>query len=248
MAQAQPVTVPGGGRGRPVLHPPLTRPALAWAAGAAGLLAYNWWVLVLFRPGLMRSPNELFSNLEVSGQVSATAMQHADLVAGLLLLGAFLAAGARSIQGGRTEWLAMMAFATAGALGGMFPEICGDEVSAACRDKEFSFQLPLQQYVHLAAGICEFGGITIALILAFRRTRGGQQASARVYRALIMGAVAAYPLLGLAYLLDRLGGVMEVIFFVGFTVMVVTQLSERTHSLRHMRTQPVPASPGAEAT
>lgn len=59
MAQAQPVRVPGGGRGRPVPHQRLTRPALAWAAGSAGLLTYNWWVLVPFRPGLMRSPNEL---------------------------------------------------------------------------------------------------------------------------------------------------------------------------------------------
>jgi hypothetical protein len=238
MAQAQPVTGPGGGRGRPVPHHLVIRPALAWTAAAAGLLTYNWWVLVLFRPGLMRSPNELFSNLEVSGQLSATAMQHADLASGLLLLGAFLAVGARSIQGGRREWLAMTVFAAAGALGGMFPEMCGDQISMACRDMEFSFELPAQQYVHLAAGICEFGSITIALIFAVRRTRGARAASARVYRALITGAVAGYPLLGLAYLLNRLGGVLEVVFFIGFTIMVMTQLHERTHSLRHCGRDP----------
>ena len=44
----------------------------------------------------MTSPDELFSNLEVSGQPYATAMQHADLVAGILLAAAFLAAGWRS--------------------------------------------------------------------------------------------------------------------------------------------------------
>ena len=204
------------------------RPAVAWTAGIAGLAAYNWWVLVLFRPGLMRSPSELFSNLEVSGQSFATVLQHADVVAGLLLLTAFLAAGAASITGGRPEWLAMMAFAATGAIGGIFPEICGDEVSVACRSKELHFQLPLQQYVHLAAGICEFGAITIALLLAFWRTRGGQPASARIYRALIVGAAVAYPLICLSYLLNRFGGVVEVAFFVGFTVMVTTQLWERT--------------------
>lgn len=224
MVHAQPAAAP---------HRLLVRPAVAWAAGIAGLLTYNWWVLVLVRPGLMRSPSELFSNLEVSGQVYATAMQHADVVSGLLLLVAFLAAGAGSIPGGQREWLAMMAFATAGALGGIFPETCGDEISAACRRMELRFQLPLQQYVHLAAGICEFGAITIALMLAFWRTRGGQTVSARVYRALIAGAVVAYPLIGLAYLLNRLGGVMEVVFFVGFTVMVATQLYERSPRTAH---------------
>ena len=204
MAGAQPAATAG----RAHSHRLLTRPAVVWAAGVAGLLAYNWWVLVPFRPGLMRSPNELFSNLEVSGQLSATAMQHADVAAGLLLMGAFLVAGARSIPGGHREWLAMMVFAAAGTLGGMFPETCGDEISAACWNRELNFQLPLQQYVHLAAGICEFGGITVALMFAFLRTQGAQTASARVYRTLITGAVAAYPLIGLAYLLNRLGGVM----------------------------------------
>ena len=37
-----------------------------------GLLAYNWWVLVPFKPGLLRSPDEFFSNLEVTGQPYAT--------------------------------------------------------------------------------------------------------------------------------------------------------------------------------
>jgi hypothetical protein len=46
-----------------------------------------------------------------------------------------------------------------------------------------------------------------------------------------MGAVIAYPLLGLAYLVSRLGGVIEGVFFIGFTVMVVVQLAERTAGL-----------------
>src|SRR5450759_5058613 len=173
------------------------RLAVAWLLGIAGLLAYNWWVLVPLRPGLMRSPDELFSNLEVTGQPFATAMQHADLLSGLLLLGAFLAAGSRSIPAGRREWLAMMVFAAAGALGGLFPEACADGTSALCRSREWSFQLPLSQYLHMAAGIFEFSGITIALLLAVRRTRGGQAPAARVYRNLARAAVVGYPLLGL---------------------------------------------------
>lgn len=213
----------------------LTRPAVAWILGIAGLLAYNWWVLVPFKPGLMRSPNELFSNLEVSGQPYAAAMQHADLASGLLLLGAFLVVASSSLPHARREWLAMMAFAAAGALGGLLPEICADGINAVCRNREWTLQLPLDQYLHIAAGIVEFGGITAALLFAFRRTRNEQTPVARAYRNLARAAAVAYPLLGSAYLLNRLGGVMEAVFFAGFTVMVLTQLVERTTALRRHR-------------
>jgi hypothetical protein len=208
------------------------RRTAAWAFGLAGLLAYNWWVLVPLKPGLLASPNELFSDLEVTGQPFATAMQHADLVSGLLLAAAFLAAGSASVRGGRREWLAMMVFAAAGALGGVFPEMCADGVSAVCRSRELRFQLPAEQYLHIVAGILEFGAITAALLYARHRTRGDKTRYARVYRDLGRTALVAYPMLGLAYLLNRLGSVMEVVFFVGFTVIVVTQLHERTDALR----------------
>jgi len=177
----------------------------------------------------MRSPNELFSDLEVTGQPFAAAMQHADLLSGLLLLGAFLAVGSRSIPDGRRDWLAMMVFAGAGSLGGVFPQVCADGINAVCRNREWSFRLPLQQYLHIVAGILEFGGITVALLFAFRRTRNQETRSAKVYRHLARAAFVAYPILGLAYLLNRLGGLVEPVFFVGFTVMVLTQLVERTH-------------------
>jgi len=241
MAGVQPAATAGSGW--LASHHVLTRPGVAWAAGTAGLLVYNWWVLVPLRPGLWRSPNELFSNLEVSGRPFATAMQHADVISGLLLLAAFLAVGAASIRGAQREWLAMLVFAAAGALGGLLPETCADQVSVACRDRELSLQLPLQQYVHAAAGICEFAAITVALVFAFQRTRGARTGSARVYRALITGAVVAYPLLGLAYLVNRLGGVMEVVFFMGFTVMVLTQLAERTAACHHRASQGQRARP-----
>jgi hypothetical protein len=204
------------------------RRAAAWTFGIAGLLAYNWWVLVPLRPGLMRSPSELFSNLEVTGQPFATGMQHADLLAGLLLAGAFLATGSRSIPGGRRDWLGMTVFAASVALGGLCPETCADEISARCRALEWSFQLPWQQYVHIVAGIAEFGAITAALLIAFHRTRGEQGITARVYRDVVIAAAVAYPLLGAAYLLNRLGGVIEAVFFTGFTVIVLAELSERS--------------------
>lgn len=210
----------------------LARPKVAWTLGIAGLLAYNWWILVPLRPGLMHSPNELFSNLEVSGQPLATAMQHADLLSGLLLLGAFLVVGSRSIPDARRESLAMMAFAATAALGGIFPEMCADETNAVCRKMEWTFRLPLDQYLHIVAGIVEFGGITAALLFAFQRTRGEQTHSATVYRILTRGAFGAYAFLGLAYVLDRLGGIVEAIFFLAFTIMVLVQLFERIDSLR----------------
>jgi Protein of unknown function (DUF998) len=213
------------------------RIAVGWALAVAGLIAYNWWVLVPLRPGLMSSPNELFSNLEVTGQPYATAMQHADLLSGVLLLIAFAVIGYRASVGGRGEWLALLLFAVCGSLGGLFPEVCADGINARCRSQEWKFQLPASQYLHITAGIFEFAGITVALLLAYRRTRdersqGQPGRVARTYQALAVAAVVGYPLLGLAYLINRMGGVMEAVFFVGFTVMVLTQVAERTTALR----------------
>ncbi len=220
---------PSGGAGSYGRH--TMRRTLAWTLCAAGLIAYNWWLLVPLRPGLMRSPDELFSNLEVTGQPYAAAMQHADFAAGLLLVAAFWAVGYGN-RAGRREWLAMLGFAVSGALGGLFPEVCADGINAACRRMELHFQLPASHYIHMVVGIFEFFFITAALALAARRTRGQRSRPAVVYRGLAWAAVVAYPLLGLAYLVNRLGGVMEAVFFVGFTVMVVAQLAERSSALR----------------
>jgi hypothetical protein len=214
------------------------RGAAAWVFAITGLAAYNWWLLVPFVPGLMRSPSEIFSNLEVSGQPYAAVMQHADLTAGLLLAAAFALAGSRSMPAGRREWMAMMVFAIAAALGGIFPEACADEVSASCWHREWTFQLPLSQYLHIVVGVIEFGAITLALVLAFRRTRDRRGGPALVYRVLLKGSLAAYLLLGLAYLLNRLGGIMEPVFFVGFTIVAVTQLAERTGGSRDRTARP----------
>jgi hypothetical protein len=211
---------------------PRRRIIAAWILGIAGLVGYNWWLLVPLKPGLMTSPDELFSNLEVSGQPYAAAMQHADLASGLMLLAAFLVIGHGTSLCGRREWLSMLGFAAAGAAGGLFPEVCADGVDALCRRLEYRFALPASQYIHMVAGILEFAAITLALLWALRRTRQQSTRPAAAYRALGIGAFIAYPLLGAAYLLDEYGGVMEVVFFVGFTVMVITQLAERTVAIR----------------
>lgn len=203
--------------------------------GIAGLLAYNWWLLVPLKPGLMTPPDELFSNLEVTGQPYAAVMQHCDVASGLLLLAAFAVTGPGAARPGRREWLSMLAFAAAGALGGLFPEVCADGVSATCRRQEWHFELPAAQYVHIVAGIFEFAAITLALIYAVSRSRPSGSSLARVYRGLAGGALVAYPLLGAAYLTDRLGGIMEAVFFIGFTVMVATELAERTRVSRDGR-------------
>lgn len=202
-----------------------TRRALAWLCGVAGLLVYNWWVLVPFSHGLMSSPDELFSNLEVTGQPYAIAMQRADVTAGVLLLLAFLLAG--SVPSARREWLGMVTFAMAGVIGGLFPQVCADAVNHACMNAERHFQLAASQYVHDGSGVIEFAGITLALWLAIRRTRSDNTRTARGYRLLGWAALAGYPVLGVSYLFNIYGGIIEAVFFIGFTAMVLLQLAER---------------------
>jgi hypothetical protein len=226
VAVAQPPSAPG-------------RRVAAWILGLGWLAAYNWWILVPFKPGLMRSPDEFFSNLEVTGQPYAAAMQHADVAAGLLLLGAFLLAGRAGLAGGRREWLGMVTFAVGGAVGGLFPQVCADGISATCMSMEWHFQLSPSQYVHDGSGVVEFAGITLALLLAVRRTRRRRTAAAWTYRGLVVAAAVGYPLLAAAYLLNKFGGIIEAVFFVGFSIMIVTQLAER------LSQQQPPAEPAA---
>ena len=90
-------------------HPvPQARVDAGRVLGLAGIAAYNWWVVVPFVPGLMPSANGFFSDLEATGGRDATWMQHADLVAGLLIVAAFLVLGSRDVPGGRREWVAMV--------------------------------------------------------------------------------------------------------------------------------------------
>lgn len=207
-------------------HRSAIRKDLVRTLGACGVLAYNWWLLVLLRPSLMSSPNELFSDLEIPGHPFATLMHRADLLAGLAMLTAFVVAGTRCAD--RADWLCMIIFSLGGVAGGLFPETCADAAGGSCLRLEIGLRLPAAQYLHIAAGVVEFGGITAALAFAVYRTWRQRTAVARTYRRLAVAAVTAYPLLGLAYLTNRLGSIVEGLFFIGFSVMVVAEILERT--------------------
>jgi hypothetical protein len=202
------------------------RRAVAQVAGATGVLAYNWWVVVPFVPGLMPSVNGFFSDLEASGRPHAALMSRADLVGGTLILVALLLRGPASGTGPRREWKWMLGFALAGAVGGRYSYACAEGLSASCRRLEWRLQLPLHHYVHVVSGIAEFAAVTVAVVLAMRRTRGEGTPEARIYSGLVKVLVIGYPLLGLVYLTDRLGTLIEPVFFLAFSLMVLTELFE----------------------
>ncbi|MHB1785635.1 MAG: hypothetical protein ACYCS7_05715, partial [Acidimicrobiales bacterium] len=61
--------------------------------GVLGLLAYNWWVLVPFKAGLLPSTDGFFGDLEANGRPYPTVMQHLDLLAGIILVIALVLRG-----------------------------------------------------------------------------------------------------------------------------------------------------------
>jgi hypothetical protein len=192
----------------------------------AGVAAYNWWVVVPFVPGLMPSVNGFFSDLEATGRPHAGLMSSADLTAGLLMTAALLLRGSRGRHGARAEWKWMVAFAVAGAVGGRYTYACAEGLSATCRSLEWHLQLPVHHYVHVFSGVAEFATLTVAALVAMRRTRQDGTREARIYRGLVRVMVVAYPVLGLSYLTDRLGTLAEPLFFIVFSVMVLTEVFE----------------------
>ncbi len=48
----------------------------------------------------------------------------------------------------------------------------------------------------------------------------------RIYSGVVKALIVGYPILGLVYLTDRLGTLVEPIFFVAFSVMVLTEVFE----------------------
>ncbi len=194
--------------------------------GVAGVLAYNWWVVVPLVPGLMPSVNGFFSDLEVAGRPHAASMSDADLWAGVAMMAALLLRGPGSRHGARREWKWMLAFALAGAVGGRFPYACSEGLSATCRAMEWHLQLPLHHYIHVVSGIAEFAALSTAALIATNRTRGEGTHEARIYAVLVRALAFAYPFLGLAYLTDRLGVFVEPVFFVAFSLMFLTEIFE----------------------
>ena len=130
----------------------------------------------------------------------------------------------------RREWWSLLVFAAAGAVGGFFPYSCPEGVNAVCRTADWEFQLPWRQYVHVAAGIVEFASATLAIVLARRRT-AGLPVLGDLTRWTASALLVAYPLLGVAYLSDRLGAFVEPVFFVCFSLMVAIELFEREPAL-----------------
>jgi hypothetical protein len=223
-------TIPSGLRPSSVSEDDTARLTAAKVLAVAGVLAYNWWVVVPFVPGLMPSVNGFFSDLEATGRPHADLMSDADLLAGILLTAALLLRG--SAVGGvvRREWKWMVAFAVAGAIGGRYPYACSEGLSATCRNLEWHLRLPIHHYIHVVSGIAEFATLTTAAVLAMRRTRGQTSREAKTYRIIVKALVLSYPLLGLVYLTDRLGTLVEPIFFIIFTAMVLTEIFEAAGS------------------
>jgi hypothetical protein len=198
----------------------------AKAAAVAGVVAYNWWVVVPFVPGLMPSVNGFFSDLEVAGRPHAALMSDADMAAGVLMVLALLLRGPTARHGVRREWKWMVAFAVAGAVGGRFPYACSEGLSATCRALEWRLQLPLHHYIHVVSGIAEFATLTTAAVIAMVRTRNEGTRESRLYAGIVKVLVVSYPFLGLVYITDRLGTFVEPIFFVAFSAMVLVEVFE----------------------
>jgi len=192
----------------------------------AGVLAYNWWVVVPFVPGLMPSVNGFFSDLEATGRPYAADMAHADLVAGILMLAALLLRGPLVAGSVRREWKWMVAFAVAGTLGGRYTYTCAEGLSAACRSMEWHLRLPTHHYVHVVSGIAEFATLTVAAVIAMRRTGKDGTPESHIYSGVVKVLVVAYPILGLVYITDRFGTFVEPIFFITFSVMMLAEVFE----------------------
>ena len=67
---------------------------------------------------------------------------------------------------------------------------------------------------------------TVAIYLAWRRTRGQGTTEARAVEWVGRALLLAYPILGFAYLTDRLGAFVEPVFFICFSAMVIVELVE----------------------
>ena len=207
------------------------RVVVARFAVVGGVVAYNWWVVVPFVPGLMPSVNGFFSDLEATGRPYASDMAHADLLAGILMVAALALRGPLVAGSVRREWKWMVAFAVAGALGGRYTYACAEGLSAACRSMEWHLRLPVHHYVHVVSGITEFATLTVAAALAARRTRGQATAVARLYARIWTALLVGYPFLAASYLFDKLGTLVEPYFFVLFSVMVLAEVFEAPGSL-----------------
>jgi hypothetical protein len=199
---------------------------VAQLLGLVGIVLYNWWVWVVVATNLLTNTDAFFSDLEATGRPDASLFQHLDLAAGLVMLAAFLLRGPWGPEGKRKEWRWLLLFSVAGAVGGHFAYACPEGLSETCRSNEWHLRLPLHHYLHVVSGIIEFAAITIAVYLAWQRTREHRDWAARGVKGVAVAMMIGYPLLAIAYLTDRFGAFVEPIFFTGFSIMVAIELLE----------------------
>lgn len=188
-------------------------------------MLYNWWVAVPFISGLMPSPNQFFSNLEVDDLRDASLFQHLDFITGTLMVLALLIRGPRGTDGSvRREWRWCVLFSLCGLLGGIFAFSCPEGSTAVCRNLEWHLHLPLHHYLHAAVGIVEFAAATTGIWLGSHSS--GSPRRQRAFHTLFVILCVGYPLLGVAYLTNRLGALIEPVFFLSFAVMILLELEE----------------------
>lgn len=198
-----------------------------WALGIAGALAYNWWIVL---PALAPLPSVvvhgLLSDLEAEGMPHAEVLTTLNLASGVLVLLAVIARGGDGTRTMRRLRGVLAVFALAVAAGALFPYACPEGLDEACRDAEWEFALPLHHYVHMTAGVVEYGAGTVALVLARRAAHAGYfpERARHVLDNAAWILVVAYPLLAVSYLADVLGSMVEIAFFVVFAAMVLVVL------------------------
>lgn len=193
--------------------------------GMLGLGAYNWWLAAPLVPGMLRDRNGFFSDLSADGQPHAAMLHRVDTLAGVLLLVALLLRGPLDGLTKRAEWPWLVAFALVAAIGGMFPYACAPGYDGACRRLQYGFHLPFHHYVHMVAGVSEFFFATMAIWLARYSDPEGHRLPGRVSHLLLPALIVAYPILGFAFLRDRAGSLIEPVFFLIFSAIVVAELS-----------------------
>ena len=71
-----------------------------------------------------------------------------------------------------------------------------------------------------------FAAATVAIALAWRRTRGAAGSRGSTTGTLLALVLLAYPLLGAAYLTDRMGALIEPVFFICFSAMLLIEIFE----------------------
>ncbi len=194
--------------------------------GIAGLALYNWWVVVPFVHGMLPSANGFFSDIEASGLPHASLLQHLDLLSGVLLLATLALRGSAGLQYRGHEWGWLLGFAIAAGAGGKFSYACPEGLERGVPrpgTKPATSRPPLHPHPVGGPGVRHHHRGAVLGCAADSRPA---HLAARVYRSVLRLFYLAYPLLGLAYLTDRLGALIEPVFFISFTVLIITHLFE----------------------